>query len=215
MATKKPSSTLDLWNEVAKTNPKYTKQVKFGSRSFTTINAQYQLMKATEQFGSIGEGWGIKNEKFNMIVEGVLGYQATLWYMGVDDLNEFDINSSISTHNKRGDIDDECFKKVTTDALTKGLSKLGFNADIFLGLWDDNRYVAQMEKEFSKDNQASNKVLYTLNIGDDNWDNVVKYVSVNKKHGIEKLSLTLGKKYKITPSLKAELLKYIKMGNPS
>jgi|15BtaG_2_1085339.scaffolds.fasta_scaffold28703_2 hypothetical protein len=215
MATKKPSSTLDLWNEVAKTNPKYTKQVKFGSRSFTTINAQYQLLKATEQFGPIGEGWGVQDEKFTIIVDSLMGYQAILWYMKGTKRHEFNINSSITTHNKRGDIDDECFKKVSTDALTKGLSKLGFNADIFLGLWDDNRYVAQMEKEFSKDNQASNKVLYTLNIGDDNWDNVVKYVSVNKKHGIEKLALTLGKKYKITPSLKAELLKYIKMGNPS
>ena len=209
MATKKTNSKLDLWNEVAKTNPKYTKQVKFGSRSFTTINAQYQLLKATEQFGAIGEGWGIKNENFTIIVEGLLGYTATLWYMGKDDINEFCINSSISTHNGSR-LDDECFKKVTTDALTKGLSKLGFNADIFLGLWDDNRYVAQMEKEFAQDNKDSNKVLYTLNVGDDNWVNVLKYVSVNKKQGLNKLAETLGKKYKITKTILTELDKVIK-----
>ncbi len=45
-------------------------------------------------------------------------------------------------------MDDECFKKVSTDALTKGLSKLGFNSDIFLGMWDDNRYVNQVTEKF-------------------------------------------------------------------
>ena len=39
---------------------------------------------------------------------------------------------------------------VSTDALTKGLSKLGFNADIFLGKWDDNRYVSQRKEECSE-----------------------------------------------------------------
>ena len=32
----------------------------------------------------------------------------------------------------------DIFKKATTDALTKGLSMLGFNADVFMGLWNDN-----------------------------------------------------------------------------
>jgi len=207
--TKKASSTLDLWNSVCKTNPKYTKQVKFGARSFTTINAQYQLLQATEQFGSMGEGWGIKDEQFTMIVEGLLGYTASLWYKKGTKVCEFNINSSINTHN-RGGVDDECFKKVSTDALTKGLSKLGFNADIFLGLWDDNRYVAQMEKEFSKSNGQATKTKFTLNVGDENWANVLKYVKVNKKQGIEKLAATLGRKYTITKAILTELNKVLK-----
>ena len=67
-----------------------------------------------------------------------------------DGENSFRINSSIGTHSKAGKLDDECYKKVSTDALTKGLSKLGFNADVFLGQWDDNRYVSQMKKEFAE-----------------------------------------------------------------
>ena len=35
-------------------------------------------------------------------------------------------------------------KKVATDALTKGLSKLGFNADVFMGMFDDNKYVNKL-----------------------------------------------------------------------
>jgi hypothetical protein len=36
-----------------------------------------------------------------------------------------------------------------TDALTKGLSQLGFNADVFLGLYDDNKYVEAVRREFA------------------------------------------------------------------
>jgi len=209
MATAKKSTPLDFWNEVSKTNPKYTKQVKYGSRSFTTINAQYQLMVATEQFGSFGEGWGVKDERFTMIVDGLLGYQAVLWYKKGAKVCEYDINSSIATHSGSR-LDDECFKKVTTDALTKGLSKLGFCSDVFLGMYDDNRYVAQMEKEFSSSNEKASRVLYTLNVGDDNWSNVLKYVAHNKNQGLEKLAQTLGKKYKITKTIWNELDKVIK-----
>mgnify|MGYP003152201230 CR=1 FL=1 len=138
-----------LWKAVERTNPKYTKQVGFG-RKFTSINAQSQIMTATEQLGSMGYGWGVENERFEMVCDGLLGYQAKLWYKIGDTICSYDINSSINTHNKSGKLDDECYKKVSTDALTKGLSKLGFNADIFLGLWDDNRYVAQMEKEHAE-----------------------------------------------------------------
>ena len=33
---------------------------------------------------------------------------------------------------------------------TKALSKLGFNADVFLGKYDDNKYVAKMKEEFAE-----------------------------------------------------------------
>lgn len=148
---------MKLWNAVEKTNPKYTKQVGFG-RKFTSINAQYQVMCATEQFGAMGDGWGVSDERFEMVCEGLLGYQAVFWWRGDDQqVKTFTINSSIATHSKAGKLDDECYKKVSTDALTKGLSKLGFNADVFLGQWDDNRYVNQMKKEFSDKSDKKEK----------------------------------------------------------
>ena len=136
------NSKMALWSQVSVTNPKYTKEVNFG-RKFTSINAQYQLMCATEQFGACGNGWGVEDESFYMATDGLLGYQATFWWMNKEQKNSFSINSSIATHNKSGKLDDDCFKKVSTDALTKGLSKLGFSADIFLGDWDDNKYVSK------------------------------------------------------------------------
>ena len=147
---------MKLWKAVEKTNPKYTKQVGFG-RKFTSVNAQSQVMSATEQFGAIGKGWGIENEFFNPTIEGMIGYTAEFWWKDSEGKHSFNINSSISTHSKAGKLDDECYKKVSTDALTKGLSKLGFNADIFLGLWDDNRYVSQMNKQFSDKSDKKDK----------------------------------------------------------
>ena len=43
--------------------------------------------------------------------------------------------------------DHDALKKAGTDALTKCLSYLGFNADIFMGKFDDNKYVAEMDEK--------------------------------------------------------------------
>jgi hypothetical protein len=145
MAKKKTDSNLLLWEKVMTTDKKFTKEVGFG-RKFTSINAQYQVREMTREFGQIGKGWGIKDENFYMIIDGLLAYQAIFWYKDEDGIHEYPMNSSISTHNSKGKMDDEVFKKVSTDATTKAISKLGFNADIFLGLWDDNRYVSQTQQ---------------------------------------------------------------------
>ena len=41
-----------------------------------------------------------------------------------------------------------CFKKLLTEAQSKALSKLGFNADVFLGEWEDPKYARAMEIKF-------------------------------------------------------------------
>ena len=139
-------SNMTLWDKVCKTNPKYTKKVNQRG-GFTAIDAQYQVQEATEQFGAFGEGWGIVDERFTPLEGGVMLYQATFFW-GKDKSNKFDISSSI-IYNNNGRVDADFAKKVATDALTKALSKLGFNADIFLGLFDDNKYVNEMKKEFA------------------------------------------------------------------
>tara|TARA_Y100000590_G_scaffold459690_1_gene617400 strand:+ start:1185 stop:1919 length:735 start_codon:yes stop_codon:yes gene_type:complete len=138
---------LDLWKKVEKTDPKHTRKVQTRG-GFTAIDAQYQLKVATEEFGPFGQGWGVKDENIEKWEEvGLVLYQATLWYTNGSLKGEFPINASIQY--KVGDrLDSDFAKKVTTDALTKGLSKLGFNADVFLGMFDDNKYVAEMQKQF-------------------------------------------------------------------
>jgi hypothetical protein len=137
-----------LWNSVQKTDPRFTKKVNQRG-GFTAIDAHSQVYKATESFGSFGIGWGVKKESFERYEDtGLVLYQAILWYKYEGVLGEIPIHSSIKYHaNSR--VDDDFAKKVATDAMTKGLSKLGFNADVFMGLFDDNKYVSSLKKQFS------------------------------------------------------------------
>ena len=151
-------SNTKLWDSVEKTDPKFTKKVNQRG-GFTAIGAQYQVRKATEAFGPFGIGWGVKEETFQRYEDtGLVLYQGTLWYKYREDNREVPIHSSIKYHaNSR--VDDDFAKKVATDAMTKGLSKLGFNADVFMGLFDDNKYVSTLKKEFNHSyNGASKKV---------------------------------------------------------
>ena len=142
------SENLSLWSSVEKTDPRYTTKVNQRG-GFTAIGAQYQVREATAMFGPLGIGWGVKNESFTRYEDsGLALYQATLWYKYGDETGEVPIHSSIKYHaNNR--VDDDFAKKVATDALTKGLSKLGFNADVFMGLFDDNKYVNAMKEKFN------------------------------------------------------------------
>ena len=47
--------------------------------------------------------------------------------------------------------------------------------------------------------------LIALELGTDNWDNVVKYVTANKTLGVTKIGQQLSRKYKITPAVKKEI----------
>ena len=168
------NKNLELWNKVEKTNPKYTKKAKISGMSITSISPQYQIMQVTEQFGVYGKEWGFKSieldytlvdkkffkdktegtypkvkvigkEESNM---GMVIFKAVFFFPG----GEFPIINSISlfTNNDKTKLDDQFAKKVETDTLTKAISKLGFNADIFLGKFDDVRYVSEITAEFNK-----------------------------------------------------------------
>jgi hypothetical protein len=54
---------------------------------------------------------------------------------------------SLDAKGKLKNPDTDAFKKASTDGLTKLLSHLGFNADVFLGMFDDNKYIAGLKKE--------------------------------------------------------------------
>ena len=140
---------MKLWQSVETTDPSFTKKVNQRG-GFTAIGAQYQLRTATETFGPFGVGWGVRGETIEKWEDvGIAIYQAHLWYYykvnghEVSELHEFPIHSSIKYHSN-GRVDDDFMKKVATDALTKGLSKLGFNADVFMGKFDDNKYVNKL-----------------------------------------------------------------------
>jgi len=141
---------LELWKSVERTNPNYTKKAKIGGMTITAIAPQYQIMMVTEKFGVYGKAWGFKNieldysmiEKYDLVV-----FKGTFFFPE----GEFEIINSIKLYinNAKTMLDDNFAKKVETDALTKAISKLGFNADIFMGKFDDVRYLEEVKKEFA------------------------------------------------------------------
>ena len=140
------SDNMKIWDAVGKTNPKHTKHVSQRG-GFTSVNANSQIMEATRQFGPIGEGWGYTTESIE-IHNGFVVALVTLWHGSRD--NVFGpMPGCAEMFGKRSDSDAP--KKATTDAITKLLSQLGFNADIFLGMWDDNKYVQQRQKEVAQE----------------------------------------------------------------
>ncbi len=151
-------SNLELWNSVEKTDPKHTKKTKLGAMSITAIDPQYQRKSATEVFGPFGTGWTVVGEQFSTETfkdDTVLGnYSARLNYVYKGEEGGLPICSNVkvayTTSTGKYKVDDEWMKKAATDALTKGLSTLGFNSDVFLGLFDDNKYVKQREAEEKK-----------------------------------------------------------------
>jgi hypothetical protein len=143
------SSNLELWNRVEKTDPKHTKQANVKGNKITSIKPQYQIFNATKEWGSYGSKWGFKNIElgYELKEAGLVTFKALFYYPN----GEFEILNTISIwrDGAQTKIDDEFAKKVETDSLTKALSKLGFNADVFMGRFDDLRYVEEVKKEFT------------------------------------------------------------------
>lgn len=138
-------SNLAIWDAVSRTDPTHTKRVNQRG-GFTAISAHYQVMQATKQFGPVGIGWGYINGE-PIWHESLVIVPVTLWHGSRD--NTFGPVYGGAEWRAGSRIDSDAPKKAATDGLTKALSHLGFNADVFLGRYDDNKYVQQLEREFA------------------------------------------------------------------
>lgn len=147
---------MELWNQVCETDPATTKQVAYGKRKFTAIDAQAQIKRATELWGPFGDKWSVTELDFAFHVpEGsnYAVYHASLVYpLGEKKQGRIYIYSDIEIYSN-GKYNSDWTKKLATDALTKGLSKLGFNSDVFEGRFDDNKYVQEMKEKFGSNNK--------------------------------------------------------------
>ena len=149
---------MELWNSVCETDPAITKL--FGDKhKMTSICAQSQIKTATELWGPMGQAWGVKDEKYEILGAYCI-YTAALFYPTGSLLIHADIEIIFSSGEKqKGRYNDDFTKKIATDALTKGLSRLGFNSDIFEGKFDDNKYVAEQRAKHAQ--KGSGKVTTT------------------------------------------------------
>lgn len=215
------NANMKLWNAVCTTDPKHTKNANVRGHKITSIAPQYQIMQATEQMGPYGGRWGFERIEFDYTLVGVNGLVILLGIFYYPD-GKFPITASISAwrDNAMTKPDIDFAKKVETDALTKALSKLGFAADVFMGSYDDVKYMNQLREDFSdKISAVQVKILIEL-ITETEADlaGFLKYIGVKSVDCIptEKYETAYGvlkAKQKRMEDLKASAEKEIKNGS--
>jgi len=154
----------EIWDKVRTPDPKYTKEFnRGGGFKGTATNTQYIIQQATDVFGPNGIGWGLEitqeqyvdgcwiDDRNRETIHTIRGY---VWYMldgAKYQTSEQYGQTTFVGKNKYGPYtDEEAPKKSITDMMLKCLSLLGFSADIFMGLWDDNKYVSDVRKKFGE-----------------------------------------------------------------
>src|SRR5690625_2677508 len=164
---------LSLWKGVEKTDPHYTKPFSCGGGfRGTATNATYLAKKATETFGPIGIGWGLEILD-EAIMEGapldaqgnlekIHKVRVKLWYKLDGERGEviqFGQTTFVGRNRNGLFTDEEAPKKSLTDAMSKCLSLLGFSADIYLGRFDDNKYVNDLQQEYAEKHEDEQRLL--------------------------------------------------------
>jgi hypothetical protein len=147
------NDNLKLWDSVSKSDPKYLKKVSLGARSFTAIDPQYQVMSATKAFGPVGKGWGWSAEtRFINLSNGDTAVVSDVKVWIETPSNVFGPFAGCRKFFDAGKnrMNEDAPKMSITDGLTKCLSHLGFNADVFLGEHDGNKYTADAKSPDTK-----------------------------------------------------------------
>ena len=156
-----------LWDRLFPTDPRQTKTFKrAGGFSGTAIKPYWVIMRATEEFGPAGVGWGWNELAFEIYTERESGRaiwfsKVEVWYnldgavhrvgpqWGATELVAF------RGESKSVFVDEEAAKKAITDGITKCLSYLGLAGDVHMGLFDDSKYVAERRMEERKADEAA------------------------------------------------------------
>jgi hypothetical protein len=161
------SDNLTLWRQVEKTDPAHVKAITGKSYKGTSPKPHWIVMKATETFGPIGIGWGFtvdeRVEKGALIADGFYEQmhiaKVKVWYKWNGERGEVEHigGTTFSGKYASGKIftDEDAPKKSVTDALVKALSMIGFAGDIFMGRFDDSKYVQEVGQEFADEKKKA------------------------------------------------------------
>lgn len=160
------TDNLDLWHSVEKTDPAHVKPITGKQYKGTSPKPYWLIMRATETFGPIGIGWGFtideRVEVGALIAEGHFERlhvaKVKVWYKWKGERGEVEHIGGTPLSGKRSSgatyTDEDAPKKSVTDALVKALSMIGFAGDIFMGRYDDSKYVNETRREFEEAERA-------------------------------------------------------------
>ena len=176
MPEKKPTkaeTNMEMWHALEETDPNFVKPITGKAYKGNSPHPTWLIKRLTEEIGPCGEmfGWYVIHEQYveglphPLMVDGACHgiirelmheLRIRFWWRRTSDpdgaTNEFESYGSTKAfyRTRRGDWihDEDAAKKSLTDAITKAVSNIGCAADIFLGRWDDNKYVAALEREY-------------------------------------------------------------------
>lgn len=155
------TDNLDLWNRHADVDPKYTKPITGKQYKGTSPSPQHVLWCLTDMFGPMGQGFGARvvAEGFQPLGEELLHWcRIEFWH--TDRANTFETYGQTKAYmkTKSGFMSDEdAPKKSFTDALVKAASYVGVASNIFLGRWDDQKYVHDLTSKFAEESKQQER----------------------------------------------------------
>lgn len=149
-------TNMALWDKLAETDPNRTKKITGKKYKGDSINPNYIYEKLTKEFGPCGIGWGfeVQQQDWKTGLNGEIAHSVLigLWYKVDGEKSELipGFGGTIFTGEYSSGLytDDDATKKSLTDALTKASQLIGMSADIFGGLWDDSKYVADLKEKY-------------------------------------------------------------------
>lgn len=159
------SGNLSLWQSVEKTPLAHVKEITGKSYKGTSPKPHYLVHKATETFGPCGIGWGFTIED-ERIEEGAGGTKmhiarVKVWYEWNGKRGEVEHIGGTEFSGTRSSgkafTDEDAPKKSVTDALVKALSMIGFAGDIFMGRYDDSKYISELRDDAKAEKAAEAK----------------------------------------------------------
>jgi hypothetical protein len=132
----------------------------------------------------------------------------------VEGIEHIDMLPVIDYRNKSIPLDQMDSMDINTTiqrSTTKAIAMHGLGIQLWSG--EDVEYATQKKDAPTqkKDEPKTNgRIIHTLEMGDDNWDKVLQYVSDNKEMGLTKIVGQLKRKYKVTTEVKKEIDNQIK-----
>jgi hypothetical protein len=163
------SENTALWDKLGRTDPAHTKKFKrAGGFEGTAIKPMWSYRRLTEEFGPCGIGWGVEKPEYTVVpgnngevlvyctVSGWYlsdGEKKHVWGVGGDKVVTYIKANEQYKRPERWENDDEAFKKAFTDGLTNAFKFIGVGADVHMGMFDDNKYVNTLQREFAEERQ--------------------------------------------------------------
>lgn len=168
------SPGLKIWRTVEDSDADFNRPGNDGRRSFTTVDPHFQLKRATAMWGPYGDQWGITNVSFNVLVSkepaskrgearetSVMLMTGHFFYPNPNPKIDSPISFEYAVDRAFKPGWDVC-KFLQTNFRSKCLSLLGFNADVYLGMWDDCDYVRGQEIKYGDQEKTMEEAMVRI-----------------------------------------------------